>query len=69
MIDKEDLLTLHQAADLFGKTTSNISYLIQYDRINKYNKEGQTNGKGKNRELRVSRQELAEYFRRLNEHV
>jgi hypothetical protein len=66
---KEELLTLQQAAELFGKTTSNISYLIQYDRINKYNKEGATNGKAKNGELRVSRQELAEYFRRLEEHV
>ena len=69
IVSKEDLLTLQQAAELFGKTTSNISYLIQYDRINKYDEEGEANGKAKNGGLRVSRQELVEYFARLDEHV
>jgi len=69
IVSKEDLLTLRQAAELFGKTISNISYLIQYDRINKYDEEGERNGKVKNGGLRVSRHELVEYFARLDEHV
>jgi transposase len=51
IVSKEDLLTLREAAELFGKTTSNISYLIQYDWINKYDEEGEANGKVKNGEL------------------
>lgn len=65
----DELLTLQQAAKVFGKTPSNISYLINYDRISRYDTEGKRIEKAKNGELRVSRAELAQYFETLDERM
>jgi hypothetical protein len=65
----DELLTLQQAAKLFGKTPSNISYLINYDRINRYDTEGKRVERARNGELRVSRAELAQYFETLDERM
>ena len=65
----DELLTLQQAAKIFEKTPSNISYLINYDRINRYDTEGKRIEKARNGELRVSRAELAEYFETLDERM
>ena len=35
-----ELLTLKEAADLLGKSSSNIAYLITYKRIKKYDSNG-----------------------------
>ncbi|MHA2230970.1 MAG: DNA methyltransferase [Candidatus Hodarchaeales archaeon] len=59
----DEFLTLRQAAKLFGKTTSNISYLLQYGRISKYNEIGEKINRAKSGELRVSKNELSTYFR------
>ncbi|MFC1753293.1 DNA methyltransferase [Thermoproteota archaeon] len=58
----DEYLTLKEAAHLFNKTISNISYLIQYDRINRYNSKGEKIKKAKNGGLRVSKKELITYF-------
>jgi hypothetical protein len=65
----DELLTLQQAGKVFGKTPSNISYLINYDRINKYDTEGKRIEKARNGELRVSRAELTQYFETLEERM
>jgi hypothetical protein len=65
----DELLTLQQAAKIFEKTPSNISYLINYDRINRYDTEGRRIEKARNGELRVSRAELAQYFETLDERM
>jgi len=60
---KDDLLTVKEAAILVGKTPSNITYLIQYGRLKKYNRHGEVAKKVANGEMRVSKAELLEYFR------
>lgn len=57
-----DLLTLGDAAELFGKTPSNISYLVQYNRIRKYDREGNRVERAPAGGLRVRRSELLEYL-------
>ncbi len=63
-VDKEPnkFLTLKEAGERFNKTTSNISYLIQYHRINKYNSRGVKIDKARSGDLRVSLNELKMYF-------
>ncbi len=58
----KEYLTLAEAAALVDKTPSNISYLIQYDRLNRYNEYGERIEKARNGELRVSRTELLSYM-------
>ncbi|HEV2389381.1 MAG TPA: DNA methyltransferase [Nitrososphaerales archaeon] len=57
----EDLLTLADAAALVGKTTSNISYLVQYNRLRKFDVSGKIVSRAPNGGLRVSRSELMDY--------
>ncbi len=57
----DDLLTLEDAAALVGKTPSNISYLVQYNRLRKYDIGGQVVERARNGGLRVSKKELLEY--------
>ncbi|MDA4115047.1 MAG: site-specific DNA-methyltransferase [Thaumarchaeota archaeon] len=57
----EDLLTLGDAAALVGKTTSNISYLVQYDRLRKFDTSGNVVARAPNGGLRVSKSELLDY--------
>ncbi|HUK74178.1 MAG TPA: hypothetical protein VLU99_00185, partial [Nitrososphaerales archaeon] len=57
----EDLLTLGDAAALVGKTTSNISYLVQYNRLRKFDASGNVVARAPNGGLRVSRSELLDY--------
>lgn len=64
---QSEFITLKQAAALVGKTPSNISYLVQYDRLNKYNQLGERVDRASNGELRVSRIELLSYFESLKE--
>ena len=64
-----EYLTLKEAAELTGKTANNISYLIQYNRIKKYNPKGELILKSVNGELRVSRNELISYFKELGRYT
>jgi len=57
----EDLLTLGDAAALVGKTPSNISYLVQYNRLRKFDASGKVVARAPNGGLRVSRSELLDY--------
>lgn len=66
-LEKKELLTLREAAVLIGKSESNISYLIQYSRINRYNKEGNKISRARNGELRVSKTELLNYLKSWDE--
>ncbi|MHA2367854.1 MAG: DNA methyltransferase [Candidatus Hodarchaeales archaeon] len=59
----DEFLTLREAAKLFGKTPSNISYLLQYERIHKYNQFGERIDRAKGGQLRVSKNELSVYFK------
>lgn len=65
----EDLLTLGEAAALVGKTPSNISYLVQYNRLRKYDARGRVVGRAPNGGLRVSRRELLGYVEGWNRRV
>ena len=56
-----DLLTLGDAAALVGKTPSNISYLVQYNRLRKFDASGRMVARASNGGLRVSRSELLDY--------
>ena len=57
----QDLLTLGDAAALVGKTPSNISYLVQYNRLQRYDASGKVVRRAPNGGLRVSRSELLGY--------
>lgn len=57
----EDLITLGDAAALVGKTKSNISYLVQYERLQRYDPSGKVVSRAHGRGLRVSRTELLTY--------
>src|SRR5579872_7449770 len=59
---KSEYLTIGEAASLVGKTPSNISYLIQYDRLRKYNSGGERVDRADGKGLRVSRSELLSYI-------
>ena len=61
-----DFLTLKEAAALVGKTPSNISYLIQYKRLGRYNATGEPVKRAPNGGLRVSRSELLGYVESWN---
>ncbi len=50
-----------------GKTTSNISYLVQYRRLNRYGPDGRMLSGAASGGLRVSRSELVGYFEALAE--
>jgi hypothetical protein len=65
----QDLLTLGDAAALVGKTTSNISYLVQYNRLRKYDASGRVVRRAPNGGLRVSRSELLDYVEGWNNRV
>ena len=65
----EDLLTLGDAAALVGKTASNISYLVQYNRLRKYDESGRVVRRARNGGLRVSRKELLGYVEGWNRRV
>jgi hypothetical protein len=65
----DELLTPKQAAQLINKTTSNISYLLQYGRINRYNPAGEVVERCRSGELRVSRAELVSYAARAEERL
>lgn len=65
----EDLLTLGAAAALVGKTTSNISYLVQYNRLRKFDASGKVVTRAPNGGLRVSRSELMDYIDGWNRRV
>jgi len=64
-----DLLTITDAAALVGKTPSNISYLLQYNRLRKYDSQGRVVQRAPNGGLRVSRQELLSYVEAWNARV
>jgi hypothetical protein len=65
----EDLLTLGDAAALVGKTPSNISYLVQYNRLRRYDANGKVVKRAQNGGLRVSRRELLGYVEGWNRRV
>jgi 16S rRNA G966 N2-methylase RsmD len=65
----EDLLTLGDAAALVGKTPSNISYLVQYKRLRRYDASGKVVRRAPNGGLRVSRSELLGYVDGWNKRV
>lgn len=65
----EDLLTLGDAAALVGKTQSNISYLVQYNRLRRYDATGRVVVRAPNGGLRVSRRELLGYVESWNNRV
>ena len=56
-----EFLTLGDAAALVGKTPSNISYLVQYNRLRRYNERGEVVERARNDGLRVSKSELLGY--------
>ena len=58
-----DLVTISEAAEVTGKTVANIRYYISYNRIAKYNPEGeQIAGKLASGQLRVSLSELETFL-------
>lgn len=63
MINKNDLLTIKQAADLIDREPDNISYLIQYGRINKYDIKGNPikSRNGGISKIKISKSELLDY--------
>ena len=65
----DDFLTLRDAAALVGKTPSNISYLVQYNRLRRYDASGRVVRRAPNGGLRVSRSELLGYIESWNHRV
>jgi len=65
----EEFLTLEDAAALVGKTSSNISYLVQYNRLRRYNVRGEVVTRAPNGGLRVSKAELLGYVESWNQRV
>jgi len=65
----EEFLTLEDAAALVGKTSSNISYLVQYNRLRRYNARGDVVTRAPNGGLRVSRTELLGYVEAWNRRI
>jgi DNA modification methylase len=65
-----DLITIRDAADLLGKSVHNISYLINYKRINKYDEKGNIVKKiEKGRPAYVSKSELLDYWKKWNHNL
>ncbi len=62
MVGNSDLITLQQAANIFGKTPHNIRDYIQRGRIKKYDSSGQRISKARNGQLRVSLKELKDFL-------
>ena len=58
---KDQFLTLKEAAKFIGKSVHNVSYLITYGKINKYNSEGKVVKKGTKGLVFVSKNELEQY--------
>ncbi len=65
----EEFLTLEDAAGLVGKSRSNIAYLIQYDRLQRYDARGKAVRRAPYGGLRVSRTELLGYVEGWNRRV
>ena len=63
------MLTLGDAAALVGKTPSNISYLVQYNRLRRYDSSGRVVARAASGGLRVSRSELLGYVESWNRRV
>ncbi len=63
MPDKNDLITVKQAAELIDREPDNISYLIQYRRINKYDSNGNLikSRNGGISKIKISKSELLGY--------
>jgi hypothetical protein len=68
-VHSDDFLTLNDVAKLAGKMPSNISYLVQYDRLRRYNSHGAAVQKAANGELRVSKGELLAYIATWNSRI
>jgi len=63
VMHSSDLVTISEAAHRVGKTVANIRYYIEYNRIGKYNPQGERiNGKAHNGELRVSLTEIQQFL-------
>ena len=58
---KDEFLTLKQAAKFIGKSVHNVSYLITYGKISKYNSAGKVVKKGTKGLVFVSKNELDQY--------
>jgi hypothetical protein len=67
--DPGEYITLEDAAALVGKTASNISYLVQYDRLRRYDSSGRVVSRAPSGGLRVSRSELLGYMDRWKRRV
>ena len=63
------LLTLKEAADLLGKSSSNIAYLITYKRIKKYDSNGRVANNTGNGSAYVLKSELLDYWAQWNERL
>ena len=64
-----EYLTIKEAADLLGKSIHNISYLINYKRINKYDEKGNVVSKIEKGPTYVSRSELLDYWKKWNQQL
>ena len=62
----DEFISLKEASKRFNKTVSNISYLIRYGRISKYNSKGNKIKNSQGTGVFVSVKELVEYFTKLN---
>ncbi len=69
---KEVFLTVKQAAKLINRTPENVSYLLQYNRIHKYDSNGEKihkRGNGGLNKVRISKTELLEYIEKRNKAI
>jgi DNA modification methylase len=64
-----DFITLQEAASLIGKSVHNVSYLINYKRINKYDYRGKKVDKVDKGRIYVSKAELLKYWTNWNEQL
>ena len=64
-----EFITQEDAASLVGKTPSNISYLVQYNRLRKYDSRGRPVKRARNGGLSVSRSELLGYVERWDRRI
>lgn len=69
-MSNSDLATISEAAKAVGKTVANIRYYISYNRISKYNPNGERiEGKAINGRLRVSLSELRTFLNLVNQGI
>ena len=69
-MSNSDLATISEAAKAVGKTVANIRYYISYNRISKYNPNGERiEGKAINGRLRVSLSELRTFLDLVNQGI